>query len=276
MGHGRVPGPAGHRGRARAKEQSDPRSAGVGRSGPDPRPTGPAPPPASPATPPASATRLRNATFQRVIRDNITHSGIAPVISEPGGRPMQDWRSFDWRRDFQIAGQACFHPRPLQPREQRLRQRMITELHVPALASALNQDLVGRAAGSGSEHAAYIFQGGRLGQPFTSGRSHGVDHHEPATRTGLIGYAHTHPASTAIRPPSYGSDFLDSGLLPVQLMIELAPRRVWALISPNLTCIVGLLGPAGFHELDPSAPQAGDIWEMFRTAGDLRAQLGGS
>ena len=277
MGYGRVPGPVGHKGGA--KEQGDPRPTGIGTSGPGPRPTGPPPPtesaeaaPAAPAAP--AAAHLPNVSFQAVMRNNITHPGIDPVVSEPGGRPMRNWRSFHWRSDFQIAGQACFHPRPLQPREQGLRQRIITELHLPALARALNQNLVARAAGSGSEQAAYIFQGGRLGRPFTSGRSHGVDHHEPATRTGLIGYAHTHPQSTAIRPPSFGSDFLDSTQLPVQLMIELGPRRIWALISPNLTCIVGLLVQTGFRELNPSEPQAGEIWEMFRSARDLRARPG--
>jgi hypothetical protein len=210
------------------------------------------------------------------MQDCISDPHFPSVVSEPGRRPMANWREFDWMSDFQIGGQACFHPRAIQPQEQALRQRMVRELQDTPLARALNDGIVAAAQGSGFEYATYLHEGGRVERPFTSGQTHGVDAHEPESRAQLTGYVHTHPASTAIRPPTYRRDFLDSHELPVpspiQLMIEMGPRRVWALISPNLTCVIGLLDSSGFSELDPAEPQAGQIWEMFETAAALRAR----
>ena len=271
MGSGRVPGPVGRKGGA--KEQGDPRPVGAGASGSDPRPIGTGGDAQGADAPPE---RLPYVPFRRVMRDSVSDPGFPSVVSEPGGHPTENWQTFDWMSDFQIGGQACFHPRTIQPQEQTLRQRMVRELQDTDLARALNEGIVAAALGSGSEHAAYLHEGGRVERPFTSGQSHGVDAHEPESRDRLTGYVHTHPSSTAIRPPTFGRDFLDSQEVPVaspiQLMIELRPRRVWALISPNLTCVIGLLGSRGFYELDPTEPQAGQIWEMFATPAALRAR----
>jgi hypothetical protein len=219
---------------------------------------------------PAARPTTGPLSFADVMRDNVVDPAFGPTIGEPRRQffNADQMHAFTWDRPFQVGGQATFIPRAATPAETALRSRMLAVLGNSSFCQDLDTRLLAAARRAQAEHAAYIFDDGRLGQIFTSGESHGVADHAPETTVGLTGYVHSHPASTQIRPPSYPRDFLDSQALPVsqptQLMIELAPGRVWGLIHPNVTFVLGLLTAGVFQPVIASAPQASQVWEMRR------------
>jgi hypothetical protein len=179
------------------------------------------------------------------MQDNLSDPDIGPTIGEPR-QPFfspEAMRGFDWMRPFQIGGQATFTPRAATADEAALRSRMLAVLANGSFCRDLEDRLLAAARSTRAEHAAYIFDDGRLGELFTTGESHGVGDHAPETTVGLTGYVHTHPASTQIRPPTIPDDFLDSQALPVQqptqLMIEASCGRIWGLIHPRVTFVLG-------------------------------------
>jgi hypothetical protein len=184
------------------------------------------------------------------------------MVTHVRGRPIENVRDFDWMSEFQIGGQAVLRPRPINAAQRGFRTRMVGILHDTNLGHDIMHRLVRPTISSRNEHDGYILAVGRL-TGVVEGRGYGIAHHDPPEGTSPVGYAHTHPASTQIRPPTIGRDWLDSARYPIQLMIESLPRRVWGLISPNLACIIGLLETGGaFSELERSAPQAGIIYAM--------------
>ena len=184
------------------------------------------------------------------------------MVTRVRGRPIPDLAQFDWMSEFQIAGQAVLRPQALNASQQQLRSRMIGMLNTTSLGVQIVQLLVTPTVSTRNEHDAYIRQDGTL-IGIHEGRGYGIDHHNPPAGSSPVGYVHTHPASTQIRPPTVGRDWLNSVRFPVQLMVESRPGRVWGLISPNLACVLGLVGRSGtFYQLNPSAPQAGIIYAM--------------
>ncbi len=182
------------------------------------------------------------------------------MVTRVRGRPIEDLDHFDWMSEFQIGGQAVLRPQALGG-NQLVRARMVSMLRSARLGVQIIRQLVAPTVRTRNEHDAYIVEGGTL-IDVQEGHGYGVDHHDPSAGSRPVGYIHTHPASSQIRPPTIGRDWLGTEP-PVQLMVESGPRRAWGLVPPNFACVLGLLDPTGsFSELDPAAPQAGIIYAM--------------
>ncbi len=258
MGNSRIPGSVGikspHGGAGVTHGSGWGRAKGEG----DPRPTGSAP---AGGTSPPTAPVVRSVTFWRLMEQSLRTDLTRRIVTRIRGAAIQDLENFDWR-EFQIGGQACFRAVIPDARVQGLRTRMLRELTSTGLSRPLASNLMLPTRSRATEHATYIFQNGNLGR-VVEGERYRVDDHAPATTTGLIGYCHTHPPSSQIRPPTIGDDFLESAIYPVQFMIEAHPARIWAIMSPNFACILGGLGNRGtFFRLEESAPQAAFVWAM--------------
>ncbi len=197
------------------------------------------------------------------------------TVTDPrhGSRPIPDLSRFDWLREFRISvGGVTFTPQPLDQAHGRLRSRMFSMFASSQLGTQIWRRLVvptlapsGRDT-RGREHDSYIEAPGNLVDP-TRGDPRGIAHRPPPARSPtdppVVGYVHTHPPSPQFLPPTVGSDWLDSSVFPVQLMVESTPGRVWGLISPNFAFPMGLLGASGaLNPLDPTAPQARIIYAL--------------
>lgn len=89
----------------------------------------------------------------------------------------------------------------------------------------------------------------------------------PAGRR-FVGYFHTHPFSEQMRPPTPSSDWNEVPGVGypgrdaiLHFMIE-GNGRVWGLLRPRRTFIVGAIEGGSFLTVDPSSPGHGTCWSL--------------